>query len=503
MRGGAGNDTYIVDATGDVVTENASAGTDLVNASVSCTLAANVENLTLTGAVAINGTGNTLANVLQGNSAANTLNGGAGADTMRGGSGNDTYVVDASGDVVVENASEGTDTVQSSVAHTLAANVENLTLTGTSAINGTGNALVNVLQGNGAANTLDGGAGADTLRGGAGNDILVVDNAGDVVVENASEGDDTVRSYIAWTLGPNVENLALVGTAAVNGTGNTLDNWLLGNAAANALSGGDGRDLVQGGAGADTLTGGNGRDILQGGDANDILTDASGNTLLHGGLGTDTLTGGANNDFLAGGAGNDTLTTGAGADIIGFDRGDGQDVVNASTVADNTLSLGGGIRYADVALLKSGNDLVVDVGSSEQLTFKDWYLSTSNRNVVNLQMVVDASTDWNAASSNALVNKRVSRFDFAGLVSRFDTARAADPLLTRWSVSSALAEFHLGGSDTAALGGDIGYQYGHSRTFANLTWTPIDSVMASASFGPAMQTLQSSSVLFAGGKTMQ
>ena len=72
------------------------------------------------------------------------LDGGAGADTMSGGAGNDTYVVDDAGDVVTEAAGEGTDTVRARVSYTLGANVENLTLTGTGAINGTGNALDNV-----------------------------------------------------------------------------------------------------------------------------------------------------------------------------------------------------------------------------------------------------------------------------------------------------------------------------------------------------------------------
>jgi Ca2+-binding RTX toxin-like protein len=503
LRGGAGNDTYLVESASDIVTENASEGTDLVNASVSWTLAANVENLTLTGAGAINATGNTLANVLQGNAAANTLNGAAGSDTMRGGGGNDTYVVDAATDVVVENASEGTDTVQSAIAWTLGANVEHLTLTGTAAINGTGNTLANTLQGNAAANTLNGGAGNDTLRGGGGNDVLVVDSAADVVVENASEGDDTVQSPVAWTLGAYVENLTLVGAAAINGTGNALGNWLQGNAAANTLDGGDGNDLLFAAGGNDTLAGGNGRDFLQGGDGSDTIADGGGNNLLHGALGADVLAGGANNELFAGGAGNDTITTGAGADIVAFNRGDGQDTVNPSTTADNTLSLGGGVRYADVALLKSGNDLVVEVGASEQLTFRDWYLTAANRNVVSLQMVVDASTDWNAGSANPLLNKRVARFDFAGLVSRYDAARAADPLLTRWSVASALTDVHLGGSDTAAIGGDLGYQYGRHGTFAGISWNAVDPVLASASFGTALQTLQSSATLFAGGKTLQ
>ena len=159
--------------------------------------------------------------------------------------GNDTYVVDSTGDIVTELASEGTDLVQSSVALTLAANVENLTLTGTAAINGTGNALANTLVGNAGNNRLDGGAGSDTLKGGAGDDIYVVDVATDVVTESANEGIDTVQTALAYVLGANVENLALTGTAAVNGTGNALANTLVGNAAAN--------NAPDGGAGADTL----------------------------------------------------------------------------------------------------------------------------------------------------------------------------------------------------------------------------------------------------------
>ena len=98
------------------------------------------------------------------------LDGGAGRDTMAGGLGNDTYVVDNTGDVVTENAGEGTDTVQSSIAYTLGSDVENLTLTGNASINGTGNAAGNVLTGNGANNVLAGLGGADALDGGGGTD---------------------------------------------------------------------------------------------------------------------------------------------------------------------------------------------------------------------------------------------------------------------------------------------------------------------------------------------
>jgi Ca2+-binding RTX toxin-like protein len=173
MNGGLGNDSYKVDNAGDKAIESsATGGTDRVTSSVSFTLGANVEQLTLTGTAA-NGTGNTLANVISGDAAANILNGKAGADTMSGGDGNDVYYVDTAGDVAREtSATGGTDRVISSITFTVGANVERLTLSGTDALNGTGNTLANTLIGNGAANTLKGLAGADILQGGAGDDTL-------------------------------------------------------------------------------------------------------------------------------------------------------------------------------------------------------------------------------------------------------------------------------------------------------------------------------------------
>ena len=249
MSGGAGNDIYVVDSAGDTVTEGAGAGIDTVQSSISYTLGANVENLTLTGTGAINATGNTDDNTLIGNAGNNVLSGGAGNDSMSGGAGNDTYVVDSAGDTVTEAASAGTDTVQASISYALGANVENLTLTGTGAIDATGNTLNNTLTGNAGNNVLDGGAGNDTMAGGAGNDTYVVDAAGDIVTEAAGAGTDTVQSSISYTLGANVENLTLTGS--INATGNTLDNTLTGNAATTPRRRRRGRH-DGGGAGNDT-----------------------------------------------------------------------------------------------------------------------------------------------------------------------------------------------------------------------------------------------------------
>ena len=282
MHGGTGNDTYVVDDALDVATELQDEGTDLVQASVSHTLGASVENLTLVGLAVINGTGNSLNNRLIGNNSANVLDGGIGDDSMFGWEGDDIYIVDSSGDFVSEGSPPGgTDTVRSSVSFSLAGigNIEHIELTGGAAIDATGNGLANRVSGNGAANvlgggngdytligaagidSLNGGAGADSMAGGTDSDTYVVDNAGDIVTESLAAGTaHLVRANIQYTLTANVENLALTGADSINGTGNELANALSGNGAANSLLGGAGNDTLEGNGGNDTLNGGLGDD---------------------------------------------------------------------------------------------------------------------------------------------------------------------------------------------------------------------------------------------------
>ncbi|WP_137895068.1 calcium-binding protein [Ramlibacter sp. 2FC] len=228
---------------------------------VQAMLATNVQNGTAAGDT-LTGTagsdrllGGEGDDVLSGGAGNDWLDAGSGTDNMSGGTGNDVYVVDSMSDAVAENAGEGNDTVRSSVSWTLGSEVENLVLTGNSTIDGIGNALGNRIFGNSADNRIDGGAGADVMVGGAGKDTYVIDSASDIVIENAAEGVDQVESSIAYTLGSNLENLVLTGSAAINGTGNELANMLTGNSAANILSGGLGNDTygLYRGAGMDTV----------------------------------------------------------------------------------------------------------------------------------------------------------------------------------------------------------------------------------------------------------
>lgn len=262
MWGGAGDDVFLVDNTGDRVTEAAGAGHDTVNSSVSFALGDQaIEVLFLTGSAAIHGTGNALDNAVHGNAAANVLDGRAGADSLHGGGGDDSYYIDDPGDVIFHIGGGGR--VYSTIDFALPDDhLVNLTLLGTAAIHATGNAFANRLTGNTGANLLDGGAGADTMSGGAGDDTYVVDSAGDRVMEAAGGGVDEVRSSVSFVAGPQeVEHITLTGEAAINASGNALANRLTGNAAANRLSGGDGNDTLDGGEGVDRLEGGVGDDV--------------------------------------------------------------------------------------------------------------------------------------------------------------------------------------------------------------------------------------------------
>lgn len=385
MIGGDGNDVYFVNATTDQVVELSRlvtfadvtsadsskpnvtldlGGYDIVKASATYTLSANLEELILEGAASINGVGNASANLLTGNTGNNNLGGLAGNDTLIGGAGNDT-LLGGDGDDLIDESSDTS-----------------------------GNNSVDGGNGN---DTITGGAGRDTLIGGAGNDRILVGTVDahvdslvggtgddvyevignlDVIVEAAAAGVDTVlvsdiNGTTTYIVAVNVENATLVNGAGGNLTGNAAHNRLTGNAGANILTGLAGHDVLDGGLGNDTLIGGDGNDVYLVNASGDVVIESS--ALAAGGIDTvisdisytlganlehltltdngTTLVGRGNSlnnrilgnsqaNKLYGEAGNDTLD-GAGA-LSGFDfmqGGAGNDTYIVHSVLDVILEI--------------------------------------------------------------------------------------------------------------------------------------------------------------------
>ncbi|WP_179197297.1 calcium-binding protein [Stenotrophomonas rhizophila] len=429
MEGDAGDDTYYVDSQLDTIVERAGEGIDLVHATSDYALASNIERLVLAeGSNAVTAIGSVDNNELMGNRNSNRLDGGAGADRMLGGLGDDTYVVDQSGDVVVELAGEGIDTVESSIDYVLGDTLEDLVLTGTSNISGTGNAGNNQLTGNTGKNRLDGGAGGDRMQGGEGDDYYIHDSNDDWIVEHVGEGADTIerRYETNLVLADEVENLILA-VGIQTGNGNGLDNVITGNAGGNTLGGWDGDDLLYGLDGNDSLFGGSGSDMLYGDTGNDyhdggegidhmeggagddiyivddsadvvveaigagkdqvqssasyVLADSienlfltgngvingSGNSLdnyLAGNAEANIIHGQGGNDTIVGGAGNDTLVGGSGDDKYVFDTGSGTDRVDNTGGGFDGVFFTSGISRERISFSRDGNDLLITLDNA-------------------------------------------------------------------------------------------------------------------------------------------
>ena len=396
MAGGNGNDTYYVNVAEDVIIETATGGDhDVEYAGFDAVLAAGVEVLILLGdGNNVSGTiigpvggeidGTTGANLLTGGSGDDRLDGGAGIDTMQGSAGSDVYVIDSAADIVIEAANAaGTDMVivqsrtdysdPTSIDYTLAAGVENASITGLGATV-TGNDLDNVIMGGYGSDTIRSSAGKDTLQGGENGDTYIIDANGldDTIVELDYGGNDLVKASVSYTLTAFVENGVLTGTGDLNLTGNDAYNLLTGNSGNNILDGGLGLDSLVGGAGDDTYivdqrydlvveNAGEGTDTVLASHTYSLAEQAANveNLTLTGdnflaALGNaldNVITGNISDNFLAGAEGNDVLDGGLGVDEM---RGGlGNDTYIVDDVSDVVSEYDPGVLY-----FGDGTDLV-------------------------------------------------------------------------------------------------------------------------------------------------
>lgn len=392
MDGGAGNDIYRVDNAGDKIVEAAAAGTDTVSATVNFSLAAwaNVESLTLLESTAVRAegnsgnnilTGNSLANILRGGDGNDTLNGGAGVDTLDGGNGGDTYLLGNENDAVVDTGPVGRDAITTSVSRSLAGygTIEDLVLTGTSNIAGTGNALANVITGNTGNNLIDGGVGGDTMIGGAGNDTYILDNAlNDTIVERSGPEAGTADRMMSATVSLDMSRFAgveiaqLMGSLALTVTGSAGSDRILadGNSAANVLRGGGGNDAYYVGVG-DTIIeaagSGGGADYVYTATVAVDLSSAKFANVEHGilrGAANFDLTGSASNNTLIGNAGNNVISGGAGRDVM--TGGVGSDVFRFSAISETGKAAGSRDIIRDFQSASDKIDLsAIDANGSE------------------------------------------------------------------------------------------------------------------------------------------
>ncbi|MCE3289028.1 MAG: hypothetical protein K0R83_1040, partial [Caulobacter sp.] len=304
MQGGAGNDTYYVDNAGDVVQDTSGIDTVILAAAVNYTLGTGIENVGVNSpGLALNATGNSLANVMTGQNGADTLSGLGGNDTLVGADGQDSL-----------DGGDGNDSLS-------------------------GGAGIDTLVGGAGADLLDGGTSGDTMTGGLGNDIYIVDDAGDVIIEATGGGIDTVRTALFdYTLADEVENFEYLGGDSPIVYGNSLNNTM--SLASSPFSA------------TGIMDGMGGNDILIGGNRDDSLHGGAGYDRLIGGGGADDLSGGADKDFFVYLSLSDSVV-GAGDVISGFDSTDVFDLraldANVNLDGDQAFTWIGGSGFSGVA----------------------------------------------------------------------------------------------------------------------------------------------------------
>jgi Ca2+-binding RTX toxin-like protein len=487
MTGGKGNDIYVVDTVGDKLTELASQGTSdwVYSFLADYTLGANVENLFLLSG-GVDGTGNTLNNIMDGNAQSNTLEGGAGnddlsgsggadslvggagndtmdggsgVDTMTGGTGNDTYVVHELADKVVELAGGGTDLVRTIVdGVVLADNVENLTLQG-AAIHGSGNALANYITGNGIGNslaglggndTIDGAGGADNLSGGKGDDTYYVDDLNDKVNESAGQGKDTIFASTTFQIGSDaeIEILTLTGNGDIGGTGNKLANTINGNSGDNGIVAQDGNDTLNGGDGDDQLNGGDDVDVMNGGKGDDTyyVDDAKDKAVEAAGQGYDKVYVSAAS-YILGANIEEGWLSGGGAKLVGNTLANYLDGNSGA----NTLDGGGGNDEIDGG---SGDDSLLGGAGNDTLkgSFGDDTMNGGAGNDVYEVDSLDDKVNELAGAGTDLVRASVGGVALSANVENLEIVGGANI----GGMGNTLANYLKGSTGSNTLLGDLG-----------------------------------------------
>lgn len=487
FTGLAGNDIYYVGAE-DTVVEQLGEGNDYVYSSDSYTLSDHVERLYLQGEGDLNGTGNDQNNYIYATIGDNIIDGRGGNDYMYGYAGDDIYFVDSTSDRVYESADSGFDEVFTIVQFTNPNHVEKLTLVGTADVNITGNAADNLLIGNQGNNTINGSSGADTMQGGAGDDSYLVDNPGDVVIELADEGHDSVSSLLeTYVLPDHVEDLTgYHSNNALIGTGNALDNLItgrnvndsltglggddtiLGANGSDTLLGGDGNDSLNGGSGADDMRGGDGDDIYIIDNAGDIVTedenggndtivtntsifnlqaeienitisstssiDINGNekdNVLTGNTGANTINGLDGDDTMIGGRGNDTYTVNSTNDRVVEYANEGTDEVRSSI----DYALGNAVEH----LILTGTSAVYGSGTS----FNNRITGNAADNIIFGGTGADTMTGGAGSDTYLITEAEYSRVD---RITDFATSGDEDNL----DLSRLLTSFGYTGSDAVS-----------------------------------------------------
>lgn len=497
LAGGAGDDTYVVADPADTVVEEVGGGVDTVESAIGHALSGTgIENLTLTGQAAISASGDGGDNALTGNAAANVMLGLAGDDVLRGGGGADTLRGGAGGDAYVYTPGNGVDRIEDSAGANVLRFAEPLTPENVIARATTSDGVTTVhvrlvdIHGNElhdqGVDFVLGPDGASPIASIEFADGTTAGLADLLAVEREHEGS---RRRDRLTTGGEDDVIGLAGHHDSAWAGGGRDR-VHGGAGKDELFGQGGDDRLLGEAGRDHLAGGMGFDALAGGGGDDSLEGGCQNDLLLGGAGDDRLSGGAGNDAIAGGRGDDEIHLKADADVVLFNAGDGHDQVNLGANEALTVSLGGELRLDELAFSRAGDDLLLRVGEGEGgpggfdgITFENWYdRAPEEVPEVTLQMVMEASEDFDTASDDIRRNRHFTRYDLNALVGEFDEGGRDG-----WALTESLLDSHMEGSGDSAVGGEPACRYGLGGSLTESSMSAVLGTLSSSRFGEGPQ----------------